>query len=95
MAVLERTIVTAIKRMLVTRGCWAVKTHGSAFARGNPDLFACCRGRFIGFEVKRDPGEAPTPLQQAVLNEIIAAGGVGACVHSVEEADRVLSEAAL
>lgn len=93
--VLERVIVQAIRRMMATRGCWTVKTHGSAFSRGNPDIFACCRGRFVGFEVKRDPDDTPSPLQQAVLDLIVAAGGIGACVHSVEEADNVLRQADL
>jgi hypothetical protein len=42
-------------------------------------------GRFLACEVKR-PGEKPTDDQQAFLDRVNKAGGVGFCAHSVTEA---------
>ena len=92
---LESTIVRKIREMLSARGCWSVKFHGSVFApKGNSDIYACCKGRFVALEVKV-PGEGPTKLQQKTLDELKNSGAVTAVVHSVEEAESVLSKADL
>jgi hypothetical protein len=86
----EATVVRKIRDWLHAQGCWTTKTHGSAASSGLPDIIGCYRGRFFGLEVKLDPREGPTAKQQYILNEIAAAGGIAACVHSVEEAKRAL-----
>lgn len=91
---LERTIVQNIRKALTARGCWSMKTHGSEVSGGYPDLLVCCSGRLVALEVKR-PGEHPTQRQQYELDLIAKAGGVAACVHSVEETLDVLREANL
>ncbi len=50
---------------------------GSAFGRsGVPDIIVCCRGRFVGIEVKA-PGKLNnvTPLQSRAHLDISLAGG--------------------
>lgn len=90
----ERTIVSAVRRMLTARGCWSMKTHGSEVAGGHSDIYACCRGRFVALEVKR-PGQTATALQTYVLDDIARSGGISATVHSVAEAEHILDEAGL
>lgn len=42
---------------------------------GDPDFMLCCRGRFVGLELKRK-GQKPRPLQNFKLGEIVRTGGV-------------------
>lgn len=52
------------------------KRHGSASSTaGDPDLYGCYQGRHFEFEAKR-PGERPTALQLARLEEWRAAGAL-------------------
>jgi len=91
----EATIVAAIQKTLRSRGAWVLKTHGESMQlRGIPDLIVCYRGLFFGLEVKV-PGESATAIQQYALDEIAAAGGTAATVHSVSEALSVLDKAAV
>lgn len=65
---------------------------------GAPDLVGWMlrgpkRGAFVGFEVKVGKNQ-PTLIQEAWRVEIEKAGGVAACVRSVQEAVDVLAEAA-
>lgn len=65
---------------------------------GAPDLVGWMargpkRGAFVGLEVKR-PGEQATLIQAGWRAAIEKAGGVAGCVHSVEEAIRILQRAA-
>jgi hypothetical protein len=50
------------------------------------------RGIFMALEVKRE-GKRPEPEQQMFLDIINRRGGVGRCVHSVEEARAAIDEA--
>lgn len=59
-------------------GAYVYKPPGGMFGQsGAPDCFVLWRGVFIAIEVKKEGGEA-TPLQIKRLQQIIAAGGVGA-----------------
>ena len=73
--------------------------HG---ARGVPDILgilpqtvtladgaAVTFGNFLGVECKR-PGERPRPEQEAFLREIRDLGGIGVCVHSLQELEAQL-----
>lgn len=52
---------------------------------GSPDFVGWTKhGRFLGVEMKQ-PGEKPTPEQQAWLDSINRMGGIGLCVRSVDE----------
>lgn len=57
---------------------------------GIPDIIGCYRGRFIGWEVKREAGIPAKPIQLFYLKRIRAAGGVAALIHSVEQARTIL-----
>lgn len=66
------------------------KIHGSPYQEaGIPDLVGCFKGYFVGMEVKQ-PGEEPTPIQRANINDIISAGGYARVIDSVKEAVRFL-----
>jgi hypothetical protein len=47
-------------------------------------------GNFLAIEVKQ-PGKKPTADQQAFLDAISQRGGIGICVHSVEELEQALA----
>ena len=82
----EKDIVISILRFLknVPR-CFAWKTHGGVYGTaGIPDIIACVDGRFFAFEVKTASGKA-TPLQQATIRKILAAGGTALVARSVDE----------
>ena len=89
---LERDIVTAIKRYLASLGSdvffW--KEHGSVYGtNGVPDIIYCYKGRFLGLECKR-PGGRLTELQKRAIEKINRAGGIACRVESVEDAKRVI-----
>lgn len=82
----EKDIVAGILRFLKTvPGCFAWKTHGGVYGTaGIPDIIACVDGRFFAFEVKTASGKT-TPLQQATIRKILAAGGTALVARSVDE----------
>ena len=89
---LERDIVTAIKRYLASLGSdvffW--KEHGSVYGtNGVPDIICCYKGRFLGLECKC-PGGRLTELQKRAIEKINRAGGVACRVESVEDVKRVI-----
>lgn len=57
---------------------------------GVSDILGCQKGtgRFFALEVKR-PGKEPSLAQSGFLSSVIAAGGIGAVVVSVEEVQRL------
>lgn len=90
---LERDIVTAIKRYLASLGSdvffW--KEHGSVYGtNGVPDIICCYKGRFLGLECKL-PGGRLTKLQKRTIKKINRAGGVACRVESVEDVKRVIA----
>ena len=88
--VTEKAIVNSIKRYLEKLPeCYIIKTHGSVYVAGQPDILGCYQGRTLALEVKR-PGGKPPKLQQAVLKKWEAAGAVVAVVTSVEEVKELL-----
>ena len=88
----EKTIVNNISTYLKTiPECFFWKEHGGMYGTaGIPDIIACVKGRFFGFEVKNETGQ-PTALQSATLRKINAAGGVAVVVRSVDEVRTVLA----
>ena len=89
---LERDIVTAIKRYLASLGSdvffW--KEHGSVYGtNGVPDIICCYKGRFLGLECKL-PGGRLTKIQKRTIEKINRAGGVACRVESVEDVKRVI-----
>jgi len=87
---MEKSIVAGILKYLNgIEGCHAVKTHGSAFSGGQPDVDVCFHGQTIKLEVKR-PGKKATVLQEAVLEQWKAAGAVVGVVTSVDEVKEII-----
>lgn len=89
---LERDIVTVIKRYLASLGSdvffW--KEHGSVYGtNGVPDIICCYKGRFLGLECKL-PGGRLTKLQKRAIEKINRAGGIACRVENVEDAKRVI-----
>jgi hypothetical protein len=83
----ESRIVKKIKEYLESRGARVFKIHGgdNPFQEvGIPDLIVCYQGKFLGLEVKL-PGEKPSTVQQVVLKQIRASGGIAAVVTSVSD----------
>jgi len=90
---LERDIVTAIKRYLASLGSdvffW--KEHGSVYGtNGVPDIICCYKGRFLGLECKL-PGGRLTKLQKRTIEKINRAGGIACQVESVEDVKRMIA----
>ena len=89
---LEREIVAAIKRYLLTLGdaVFFWKEHGGPYGcAGIPDVICCYKGWFIGLECKL-PGGKLTELQKRAIEKINRAGGVACRVESVEDVKRVI-----
>jgi hypothetical protein len=88
----EKTIVKAILAYLKSiPDCFAWKEHGGMYGQsGLPDIICCCRGRFIGLEVKIETGKATT-LQTATLRKIQNAGGTAHLVRSVDDVKEILA----
>lgn len=91
---LERDIVAAIKRYLLTLGSdvffW--KEHGGPYGTsGIPDIIICYKGRFIGMECKL-PGGRLTELQKRALDKINRAGGIAQRVESVDDARAIIRQ---
>ena len=82
----EKEIVSAILRYLKTvPRCFVWKEHGGMYGTaGIPDIIACVDGRFFTFEVKT-ASRKTTPLQQATIRKILAAGGTALVARSVDE----------
>lgn len=70
-ASLVRRILAFLKQQPTTY-CW--KERGDAASVGRPDIMGCYNGHFFGIECKR-PGEVPTVIQMATLEEIRHAKG--------------------
>ena len=89
---LERDIVVAIKRYLLTLGdvVFFWKERGGPYGcTGIPDIICCYKGRFIGLECKLPSGRL-TELQKRAIEKINRAGGIACRVESVEDAKRVI-----
>ena len=78
----EKNFENKVKKFLKDNGCWILKYWGgAAFTRsGIPDLLVCCKGRFIGVELKATKGR-PSDLQIYNLKEIDRSGGYGVLLY--------------
>lgn len=81
-----------ILKYLEAKGHYVVKVIQASKA-GVPDILACVNGEFIGFEVKKPETRKNTSkLQEYNLKKIIAAGGRGYVVCSVDEVEQILNK---
>lgn len=78
----ESVFQTKVLDYLKSVGAWCFTTHGGSQFQvaGLPDVLACYKGVFLGFELKTGNYQ-PTPLQLSKLNRIQLAGGVGMVIR--------------
>jgi hypothetical protein len=82
----ESAIVEAIRDMLGKLGWFTIKTHGSQYQSGLPDLY-CCHPKYgtRWVEVKNAEKYSFTPAQTEVFPKLIAHGvGVWVLVAATE-----------
>ena len=72
----EKSFENRIKTLLHQEGCWLIKYWGGGeyTKAGVPDILCCCKGSFLGIEVKSKSGK-PSPLQIKNLRDINRSGG--------------------
>lgn len=72
----EKQFEEKVKKYLKEQGCWFLKYWGGGgyTKSGIPDILVCCKGKFIGVEVKAADGK-PSDLQIYNLRKIDTAGG--------------------
>ena len=81
----ETSITRQIKELLFRVGYFPIKIAGGPYQKpGIADLLVCGEGKFIAIEVKK-PGGKLSPLQEAFLHDIRAAGGVAFVAYSVDD----------
>lgn len=61
--------------------CYFFSPVQMGFGKRTIDRLCCINGRFVGIELKA-PGEVPTKLQENIMRDIQAAGGVAFCCDS-------------
>ena len=88
----ESTIEKNILKYLNSlHNCKAVKWSQNGRQKGNPDIICAWNGIMFLFEVKR-PGEFPTRLQQATIDEWRAVKVTAVVVHSAQEVKDIMDE---
>ena len=71
----EKQFENKVKGFLKEHGCWILKTWSNGVQRsGVPDLLVCCKGYFVGIELKATNGK-PSELQLYNLRKIEESGG--------------------
>lgn len=78
----EKQFEEKVKAYLKEYGCWFLKYWGGGgyTKSGIPDILVCCKGRFIGVEVKAANGK-PSDLQIYNLRKIDTAGGLAILLY--------------
>jgi len=77
----EKQFEKKVKQFLTDQGCWLLKTWSNGVQReGVPDLLVCCKGLFLGIELKAANGK-PSTLQLWNIEQIRAAGGVALVLY--------------
>lgn len=78
----EKNFENKVKKFLKDNGSWLLKYWGGAAytKSGIPDLLVCCKGRFIGIELKAPKGK-PSDLQIYNLREIDRSGGYAVLLY--------------
>jgi hypothetical protein len=78
----EKNFENRVKKFLKDEGCWFIKYWGGGeFTKaGVPDLLVCCKGRFMGIEVKSADGR-PSELQIYNLRKIDSADGLAILLY--------------
>jgi Holliday junction resolvase len=71
----EAKVKAKVYKVLKAKNIYYFSPQTGGYGRsGVPDIICCCRGIFIGIECKAGNNK-PTPLQEAEMEKIRAAGG--------------------
>jgi Holliday junction resolvase len=78
----EKNFENKVKAFLKSQGCWFIKYWGGGqFTKaGVPDLLVCCKGKFLGVELKASTGR-PSELQLYNIEAIKRAGGIALVLY--------------
>lgn len=84
----EKQFEEKVKTFLKEQGCWFLKYWGGGgyTKSGVPDLLVCCKGHFMGVELKAPNGK-PTELQVYNLKKIDEAGGYAILLYPKDYGD--------
>ena len=83
----QEKIIAYLKRKRVLHFRFQAQSN----LNGLPDIICIYKGFFLGLELKRENGGAPTLLQKKKIKAINENGGIGVIVRSVEEVDALLT----
>ena len=70
----EKQVKNAVKKVLVTHGCYYFMPVQSGYGSAALDFICCHKGRFLSIETKA-PGKHPSPRQELIISNINEAGG--------------------
>ena len=88
----EGLLKTRIRKKLSDMGIfWSSIQGGPGSKPGDPDLIICCKGRFIGIEVKTASGRQ-SPVQKVREEQIKANGGIYRIVKNMDDLMEILEE---
>ena len=78
----EKNFENRVKKFLTDEKCYFIKYWGGGeyTKAGVPDILCCCRGCFIGIEVKAPTGK-PSKLQLYNLKQIDKSGGFAVLLY--------------
>ena len=85
---IQKDILAFLKRNRV----YHFRFQAQSNLNGLPDIICLYKGFFLGLELKRENGGAPTQLQLRKIKAINDNGGIGVIVRSVDEVETLLKE---
>ena len=88
---LESSVQKQIIAFLKARRVYHFRFQAQGNLNGLPDLICLYKGKFIGLELKREKGGAPTLLQEKKIKAINDNGGIGVIVRSVSEVEEIIN----
>ena len=88
---LESKVQKGIISYLRHKRVYHFRFQAQSNLNGLPDIICLYKGFFLGLELKRENGGAPTELQLRKIKAINDNGGIGVIVRSVEEVEEILN----
>jgi len=89
--VTEQQFNKKVQDLVTSRGGYIIKTISTNKA-GVADMLACINGRFVALEGKLEYNKMSS-LQIAHHNQVIQAGGLSACVKTLDDVLSVIEQA--
>lgn len=88
---IEKVVQDKIIAYLKKKRVYHFRFQAQYNLNGLPDILCLYKGFFLGLELKREKGGAPTQLQLRKIKAINDNGGIGVIVRSVEEVEEILN----